>query len=321
MTADTAAHAATPPSRLLPFLIGVGGGILGLLPWIFGGARLPLQNLWVLSTMPDDMPLVLLPVSQYYVIVLFSIVLLGGVFAGLALRIAARSRTLAVWPAALGVLAVHVLAIVESFGMTASGLALGSDPQAAIYLAGLLGGAIVVAALAQLAFWMTSHRSVGIAAFGVALAAVPFGEWVGRWFLAFTGEVFPPVFLPAVVQWIPAIVVGLALVWCGMRPLQRLLVWAASLLVLWLLPAVLMSILSALGFRLILGDFPEMVATGVGIFPALLAEDGALTVVVALVIALVGTVVRMLVGRAGGREVEREHPASVPQGSTGRESA
>lgn len=320
MTADTAAHATTPPSRLLPFLIGVGGGILGLLPWILGGARLPLQNLWVLSTMPDDMPLVLLPVSQYYVVVILAILLLGGVFAGLAVRIVARRRALAVWPAALGVLAVHVVAIVESFGMTASGLALGSDPQAVIYLAGLLGGTVVVAALAQLGFWMTSHRSVGIAAFGVALAAVPFGEWLGRWFLAFTGEVFPPVFLPAVVQWIPAIVVGLALAWCGVRPLQRLLVWAASLLALWLLPALLMSIAYSLGFRLILGDFPEMIAAGVGVFPAVLAEDGVLPVIVALAIAIVGTVGRMLVGRTGGNSMP-DPAASDLQRVTGSGSA
>lgn len=297
MTADSAAPAATPPARLLPFLVGVGGGVLGLLPWILGGARLPLQNLWVVATMPDEMPFVLLPVSQYYVIVLFSIVLLGGIFAGLAVRILSRRRALAVWPAALGVLAVHVVAIVESFGMAASGLALASDARAVIYIVGLLGGAIVATLLAQLAFWMTSHRSAGIAAFGVALAAVPFGEWVGRWFLAVTGEVFPPVFLPAVVQWVPAIVVGLALAWCGIRPAWRLLVWVVSLLALWALPAAFMSIQYALGYRLILGDFAEMVAAGVGIFPALLDEDGVLPVIVALVIAVVGTVVRMLVRR------------------------
>lgn len=311
MTVDTASDAATPPARLLPFLIGVGGGILGLLPWILGGARLPLQNLWVLPTMPDAMPLVLLPVSQYYVIVLFSIVLLGGAFAGLALRIVARRRALAVWPAAVGVLAVHVLAIVESFGLAASGLALTSDTRAVIYIVGLLGGAIAATLLAQLAFWMTSHRSVGIAAFGVALAAVPFGEWIGRWFLAFTGEVFPPVFLPAVVQWVPAIVVGLALAWCGVRPAWRLIVWVVSLLALWLLPSVMMSILYALGYRLILGNFAEMAAAGVGIFPALLAEDGVLPVIVALVIAVVGTVVRMLVGRNGDRSMP-DQPASAP---------
>ncbi|MCI1018684.1 hypothetical protein HWD99_08625 [Microbacterium sp. C5A9] len=316
MTAATAAHAATPPARLLPFLIGVGGGILGLLPWILGGARLPLQNLWVIATMPDAMPLVLLPVSQYYVIVLFAIVLLGGVFAGLAVRLVARRRALAVWPAALGVLAVHALAIVESFGMTATGLALGSDIQAVVYLVGLLGGAIAATLLAQLAFWMTLHRSDGIAAFGVALAAVPFGEWVGRWFLAFTGEVFPPVFLPAVVQWVPAIVVGLALVWCGVRPLRRLLVWVVSLLVLWLLPAVLMSMLYALGSRVILGDFAEMATAAVRIFPALLAEDGVLPVVAALVIGIVGTVVRMLVGRTSDPRPDTEpSPSPAPAGA------
>lgn len=297
MTADSAARAATPPARLLPFLVGIGGGVLGLLPWILGGARLPLQNLWVVATMPDEMPLVLLPVSQYYVIVLFSIVLLGGIFAGLAVRILSRRRALAVWPAALGVLAVHVLAIVESFGMAASGLALASDARAVIYIVGLLGGAIAATLLAQLAFWMTSHRSAGIAAFGVALAAVPFGEWVGRWFLAVTGEVFPPVFLPAVVQWVPVIVVGLALAWCGIRPAWRLLVWVVSLLALWALPAAFMSIQYALGYRLILGDFAEMIAAGVDIFPALLNEDGVLPVIAALVIAVVGTVVRMLVRR------------------------
>ncbi len=97
-------------ARALPFAIGVGGGVLGILPWLIGGGILPLQNLWASATMPEDMPFVLLPLSQYFVTLLFSLLLLGGVFAGFTVHFVARRRAIAVWPAALGVLLVHVIA-------------------------------------------------------------------------------------------------------------------------------------------------------------------------------------------------------------------
>lgn len=294
MTVPAPAASATPPARLLPFLVGVGGALLGLLPWLVGGARLPLQNLWTVPTMPDDMLIVLLPVSQYFAILLFSLVLLGGVFAGIAVRILSRRRAVAVWAAGLGVLALHVVATLQSFIAVASGLSL-TDTRSLIYLVGMLGGAVAAALLAQLGFWMTATRSTALAALAVALAAVPFGQWIARWFLAFTGDAFPPVFLPSLTTGIPVLVVGFALAWCGIRPLWRIVVWVVSLHALAVLPALFDAILTGLSSRILGGDLVEMTAVSVQIFPALLAEDGILPVVVALVIGIVGTVARMLV--------------------------
>ncbi|MFK3677094.1 hypothetical protein ACI2IP_05150 [Microbacterium sp. NPDC090218] len=293
-------------SRALPFVIGVGGGVLGILPWVIAGT-LPLQNLWATQTMPDDMPFVLLPLSQYFATLLFSLVLLGGVFAGLAVNLVARRRAIAVWPAALGVALVHLIAIVQSFAVLAGGLELGNggDSRAMLYFVGILGGVIAAGLLAQLGFWMTSRRSVGVAALGVALAAVPFGGWVGRWFLAFSGEVSPPMFVLELLRWTPAIVVGAALVWCGVRPAWRLIVWALALLSLWMVPALFTAIQYGLGMRVLDGDVAEMARMSVQLFPMVLAEVW-LPVVVALAIAVVGTVVRLIVERDRPREVATE---------------
>ncbi|WP_448719332.1 hypothetical protein [Microbacterium natoriense] len=286
---------ASARSRMPSFAIGVAGGFLGLLPWLLTGLRLPLQNLWATATMPDDMPLALLPVNQYYAMQIFALLLLGGVFAGLAVHLVGRRRALSAWPGALGVLVVHVIAIAQSFAVVGSGLRDGSEST--IYLLGLLGGAIASALCAQLGFWMTSRRSVGVAAFAVALAAVPFATWISSLVVAFTGEAFPPPFLSELVRWLPAGVVGAALIWCGIRPAWRLIVWVVSLLALWVMPALFAAILYSLGSRVMLGDFREMLAASAQLFPMVLGEVW-MPVIAAAVIGVVGTVVRMLVQRS-----------------------
>lgn len=304
MTGDRRAGAG----RGLSFAIGIGGGILGLLPWLVGGGRLPLQNLWARDTMPEDMPFVLLPLSQYSAVLLFVLVMTGGVFAGVAVHVFARRRAVVAWPASVGVLLVHLVAVVQSFAVLGGGLGLGGgERRALLYFAGMLGGTIAAALVAQVGFWMTSRRSVGVAAFGVALAAVPFASWVTRWFMAFTGEAFAPVFLSDLGRWLPAAVVGGALVWCGVRPVSRLVVWVVSLLALWVLPALFGALQYGLGMRVLDGDVPEMLRASVQVFPLMLAV-GWLPVVVALVIAVVGTIVRMV--------VERDRTDAAPEAAT-----
>ena len=117
MTEASVAPPAPSRARLVSFAIGVGGGILGLLPWFVGGGRLPLQNLWASDTMPEDMPFVLLPLSQYFATLLFVLVLMGGVFTGVAVHAVARRRAVAAWPASVGVLLVHLSAAVQSFAV------------------------------------------------------------------------------------------------------------------------------------------------------------------------------------------------------------
>ncbi|MBO0981211.1 hypothetical protein [Microbacterium sp. SD291] len=304
MTDTSATGPTTPRPSLLSFAIGALGGIAGLLPWLVGGGRLPLQNLWATQTMPRDMPFSPLPISQYFVALLFSLVLLGGVFAGLAVHVAGQRRPLVAWQAALGVAAVHMIAVVLSFGVLAAGLGFGSgvDPRAILYLAGMLGGTIAAVLMAQVGFWMTSRRSVGVVSLGVALAAVPFGNWVGRWFAAFTGDAFVPPFVYSLERWLPAVVVGAALIWCGVRPVWRLVVWVVALLALWVTPALFTAIQAGLGMRVLQGDVAEMAAVSVQLFPLVLAEVW-MPVVVGFAIAVVGTTVRMLVAKAP-REIE-----------------
>ncbi len=162
-----------------------------------------------------------------------------------------------------------------------------------IYFAGMLAGTLTAVLTAQLGFHMTSSPSPGVVSVGVALAAVPFATWVGRSFVAFAGEGSPPEYLPALLRWLPAVLVGAALVWCGVRPVwRRVVAWVMSLLALWLVSALFMTIEYAFGIR-------ELPAGATAREPArvllMVLEETWLPVVAAFVIAIVGTAVRMLI--------------------------
>lgn len=303
---------AAPRNRLTPFAVGAAGGILGIAPWLAGGATLPLQNLWATATMPDDMPFAMLPLSQYYATTLFALILLGGVFAGVAVRVAGARRPIAVRAAAMGLAVVQLAAVIQSFAVLADGLALGEggDSRAQLFFAGMLAGTLVALLLSQLALWMTSHRAVGVASLGVALAAVPFASWFARWVVVFTSEVTPPMFLPGLVHWLPAGVVAAALIWCGGRPARRLGVWVASLLALWVVPALFTAIQYGLGMRVLQGDLAEMAAASADLLPVALREIW-MPPVVALGVAVAGTIVRMLLERRARQELTSVEDATV----------
>lgn len=65
---------------------------------------------------------------------------------------------------------------------------------------------------------------------------------------------------------------------------------------MWVVPALFTAIQYGLGMRVLDGDVPEMMRASVGVFPMVLAEVWQ-PVIVTLVIAVVGTVVRMVVER------------------------
>lgn len=279
-------------------LAGVVVAIVGLLPWLVGGGRLPLQNLWAVETLPEAMPFSPLPVSQYQVIQLLALLLIGGALAGLVARFVFFRRGGTVWPAGIGVLVVHTVAIAWSFAVVADGLALGrgGDPRADLYFGGLLGGTIVSALLAQAAFWMIARGSTALAALGVALCAVPFGNWVGTWFMTAIGSGAPPVFLGDLLRWLPAIVTGVALAWCGFRPLTRLIVWAVGLLALWLLPATFATMQYAFGMRVFGGNLATMADAAAQLFPQVVFHETAWQApAVALAIGIAGAAAMVLV--------------------------
>jgi hypothetical protein len=146
---------------------------------------------------------------------------------------------------------------------------------------------------------MASRRSVMLLALAVALAAVPVGSWIGVLIASFNPIYgYPPV-VGTMLRWLPAVIVAAALIWAGVRPLARLVVWVVGLLALWMLPAVFTAIGYGLGMRVLDGNLREMALAAGQVFPLALAET-TLPVVVALVLGVVGTVVRMLLGKRAG---------------------
>lgn len=289
--------------------LGAASALVGLAPWLVTGARLPLQNLWRGETPLDSMPVALLPVSQYYSTRILVLLLVGGVIGGLVARALRRRFPTTDWATAVGILAVQLLATVQAFVVVADGLGLtapGADPRARLYFGGMLGGTIVSVALAQALFWLISRRSVAPAALGLALAAVPVASWLLAAVAFFSGPTGPPLIVGELYRWLPALIVGAALGWCGAVPLRRLGVWVAGLLVLLVTPAVLTASSYALGMRVLDGDLREMAGAAVQIFPLALGTGFAPTIL-ALLLAAAVTAARWAIARgrakapAGGR--------------------
>jgi hypothetical protein len=283
---------------VLGWLLGILAGLLGLAPWLITGAQMPLQNLWGAEVLPERMPVSLLPLSQYELTTLVALLTAGGAAAGLAVRIwqPARRRLVA-WCAASGVLAVQFTAAVQSFMVLDDGLTDGT--LARIYFAGLLAGVIACIAASLVAFLLLASRSRALAALGAGLMAVPFTSWAGEWIVGFVGQTNVPAAVPTVARWIPALIVGCALAWCGLRPARRAVVWLADLALLWVVPALFISVGYVLGTRALAGDLQEMLLMSRQILAATLGPAGGAlpTVILALAVALAGLGIRSVAAR------------------------
>ncbi|MDD1476062.1 hypothetical protein [Arthrobacter sp. H16F315] len=270
-------------------LIGLLAGILGLAPWLITGARLPLQNLWGSQLLPGQMPLALLPLSQYEATTLVSLMTTGAAAAGLAVRRwSPARRRLVTWCAAGGVLLVQATAAIQAFNVVGEGLAPGALSR--LYLAGLLAGVLAAIAAGLVLLLLLAARSPALVALGVGLAAVPFVSWVASAAAEVAGVGNAPVWLTLLWRWFPAVLVGVALAWCGLRPAVRAVVWAVDLGLLWVVPAGFTAVSSVLGTRVLGGDLQEMSAMGKQVFAAALGPAGGAgpKVLLALAIALLG---------------------------------
>lgn len=301
-----------PPTRARSWpslLIGVAAAAVMLFPAFSYGLRLPLQNLWNSQvTEPEDMPFALLPLSQYFAINVFVMLVMGGVIAGLAMRVMRRRWMPRTGAAALGVLLVHGVVSVQAFVVIAGGLGIGdgsADARQVLYFSGMLGGVVIGILFAQLGLWLISRASVMPAALGIVLAAVPASNWLSLAVVA-TPAIGGWTSLPLFSWWLPGIIVGVTLAWCGVRPLVRLIVWVVGLLAVWVVPALFTAIMYALGSRVFDGDLGMMAEAGTQVFPQVLAVSWQ-PALVALVIGVIGVVVRMLVGR----NHSRSNPRSV----------
>ncbi|MGO4191143.1 hypothetical protein AB4Y67_05690 [Arthrobacter sp. YAF17] len=273
--------------------IGFAAALLGLAPWLITGARLPLQNLWGTQVMPAQMPLALLPLNQYESTTLVALMVTGAAAAGFAVRCwSPARRLLATWCAAGAVAAVQVAAATQSFIVLGGGLAPGQ--LSSLYLAGMLAGVAAAMAAGLVSLLLLAARSTALAALGPGLVAVPVVSWLAAGVGGVAGVGSVPVVLIMLWRWLPAVLVGAALAWCGLRPRIRALVWMADLALLWVVPAIFSAVSSMLGTRVLAGDLPAMAALGKQVFTAALGPAGGAgpTILLALAIAVIGTVVR-----------------------------
>lgn len=296
----------TRPATRLSLAVGIVASVVMLFPAWVGGSRLPLQNLWQTETLPDDMPFALLPVSQYSALRIFGMLLIGGVVAGLVTHLLSRRRRMRPWAVGLGVLLVHVMVTVQSFVTLAGGLDM-SGGREVLYFGGMLGGVVTGILLAQLGLWLTSRRSVTPVALGIVLAAVPFVSWITTAISAFTTYAGYPMWAGEILRWLPAVIVGLTLVWAGVRPGGRLVVWVVGVGAVWVLPAVFTALGYVLGSRVLQGDLGDMADAATQVFPLALAVLWQ-PAIVALVIAVIGTGARMLWSRRSGENAGALEP-------------
>ncbi|WP_159618852.1 hypothetical protein [Ruania rhizosphaerae] len=280
------------PMWLYP-LVGLTSVVVGLLPWLRTGPRLPLQNLWASEMSPEQMPLALLPLNQYHLVQLLGMLMTAGLIAGVIARLEPRARRhRSTGLTALGALVGMLAAGIQSGLVLAAGLE--ERSLATVYLAGVLTWATLSALGAVFVLGLIGRGRRGAAAIAVAFAAAPVAAWARMLLLPEPAMAAPEVIdVAGALRWLPAVLVGVALAWCGIRLSAKIAAWVLSLVLLWVMPALLTTIGYAADYR---ADVGERVGAGLDVLAAAMAPGIAgPPVLVALAIAIVGASVAALV--------------------------
>lgn len=273
-------------------LLGAGSALLGLLPWLARGGRLPLQNLWE-GGIPAEAPIVLLPFSQYAVTSIFALLVAGGTFAGVAAQaLAARGggRASVAW-VGLGLLVVQVVAVVQTVVVVRGGLRPGDDSLT--YLRGIAAGTVACAVVSLGAFALIALAPRAGALFGLTTGAIAAASWIPIVFAGPLGTSSMPLWLFHSFAYVTPVLAGAAIAWAGVRTAGRVVSALVALALVWVAPAVTTAVAAALGTRILARDLPGMLEYGEGVFrmyvvdPTLALQPLAVAVVVA-VIGLVG---------------------------------
>lgn len=278
--------------------------MVGLLPWLVAGMRLPLQNLWASSTLPGEMPFALLPFSQYYVVLIASLILVGSAIAGIAGRtIAAGNPGKSLLALLAGVLIVQLVAVGQTAITVGAGLS--ERTEATLYVVALTGGTIVTIAVGLGILALIARGPKPVALIALSISAIALGRWLGA-LVRPVGSV--PVDSPVldalieVIQLIPAVLIGATIAWSGISSIGRVIAAIASLAVLWIGPTLVTAISAATGTR-VLAKYPaEMLDYGVGVLLMALGmpELWGTSLVVAIAVAAIGLVgKRTLIKRSG----------------------
>lgn len=284
-------------------LLGMASAVAGLLPWVVSGMRLPLQNLWATETLPDDMPIVLLPFNQYALLLIVALLITGSAIAGIVARATRRRRPrFGVAAMLAGVLTVQVVAVVQTTVVVRAGLQ--DRPESDLYLAAIIAVATLSVLVGVLVLLLVAAAPKAGAMIGLSIAAVAFGQWCSS-LLVPSGTVPAAEIAPLLdlVRWIPPVLVGLAIAWAGVGTVGRVLAAGVSLVILWIGPAFITAVANAAGSRVLARDPALMLEYAVEVFGAALTIPSIALppLVVAVVVAAIGLVGRAILGRARRR--------------------
>jgi hypothetical protein len=292
----------TSPLRSSVFvLLGAGSAITAFMPWAITGMRSPLQNLWAVQTSPHDMPITLLPFSQYYLTLIAAILVIGSAIAGIIARtVAAQHPRSALYALMGGVVAVQVIATAQTAITVRNGL---SDSSAStLYISALTAGTVAAMVLGLFVLALLARAPKAGALIAATIASIAFGSWLA-------GVVFPvgtivtasPLtsVLGQIVRLLPAVAIGLGIAWVGVNTIGRVIAAVGSLALLWIGPTLVTAISAAAGTR-VLAPYPsEMLEYGVSVFRSALGmpEIWLTTLVLAIAVAFIGLVWRRVTGQ------------------------
>lgn len=300
---EVGAHAGrqTPtrlPRWLCP-LIGAGSAVFGLLPWLVTGLRLPLQNLWATETASDQMPLVLLPFSQYLITLIIVVLVLGAAVAGICARVLRpRLPRWSVPAVAAGVLVVQVVALVQTTSVVGAGLSDRRD--SGFYLAALVAVSILSVVVGTLVLGLIAAAPKAAAVIGLSIAALASGPWLESLVAPDFSFVYSPTTLQLldVVRWAPPVLVGAAIAWSGLPTVGRVAAAGVGLLLLWVVPALTDAIESAAGTRVLARNPTGMARHASEVFNRALTTPELVLrhLLVAVVVAAVGILGHRILG-------------------------
>lgn len=265
-SARTGAPASRPIGAWKWLGIGAASAVVGLLPWIVTGMRLPLQNLWGTTTLPEEMLIGLLPFSQYAITRIAGIIVVGAATAGLVAR-STRARQGRRGFAALtaGVLVAQVIAIVQSAAVVGDGLRPGRESL--IYLVAVVAVATASFVVGALVLVLIARMPRAGALIGMSIAAVAVGWWGDALVVPDpVGVTETQMTLLGLLEWVPAILCGVAIAWCGINTVGRVIAVLVAVAAVVIGPAFATAVTSAAGTRILARYHSEMLEYGVQVF-------------------------------------------------------
>ncbi len=276
--------------------VGIVAAMVGLLPWWVSGARLPIQDLWDGEVRAGAMPLVLLPFSQYFVVLIFALLIVGSAAAGIGGRIL-RVGGWGVLTLVAGVIAVQATATAQTALVVREGLQ--QRLESTVYVTGLVAGAGLSILVGIVVTVLIARAPRAGALLGLTIGAIGAASWTSALIDPTRIGQSPLEPLLVIVPWITPVLTGLAIAWSGIDTAGRVLSALAAVILVWVAPALTTAIVSALGSRALLRAGGDVVEYGIGVFRlALLTPDIALRPIIATVaVAAVGLVVRALIVR------------------------